>query len=472
MGNEITTAEKDLLAGAGVYSSQAKIGAEVPFFKRYTFTGSSQADQTANLLTSDSFRRYWSKGMTDNNHHSLLTTLADKVVPKELKMGNFPDTVSGIRVASPNEIEINALINKGKLDFTTPYRRQYGINDYELSGMNAEGNSIYSIKPDARNLNKTYWDLRNTGGAQLAEDRALLSILKYRNDDPASGLTRWVSNNSADDILGLSSELQRHTTAVDTQVMPNKPAKIIYRDGWMKPEMELSRRILKTNAELIDERNAILLANAQANRTTGVNFYIDSEGQIVPLQSRQVLNTADDIAPIGSNAEPTPFVARTDPLEEKQVGRIKYTRPANAPSGVSNQTTEVYGPPKFSDILKARGQQALGLGAKGLTALSVLATPFDAVSRRNEYFADYYEKNGKEPSDLMGAGMRLRAGIEPALNAATFGAYDTPRNIQGIMNTTTGLQEAQFIKSKNRLPTEEEKLKMLEAQYEYSGFYM
>ena len=471
MGNEKTNAEKNLYMGAGVYAPELATGAEIPFFKRYTFTGGSQAEQAANLMTSPSFRSYWSQGMTDNSHLGGFSRFTDKLVPKAVRMGDFPETVSGIRIDSPSETNVVNQINSKRLDFKTPYRPQFNPTDYELAGMNANGDPIYRVKLNATNLNKTYWDLRNTGGAQLEQDRALLSILKYRNTDPASGLSRYVSNNSVDETLGLASELERHTGARDTQVLsPTQPAKIKFRAGWMRPEMRISDAIMQTNAQLTDERNALLMADSQNRLGTAGKYFIDADGNFAIRPT--VSNPADDVAPIGANAEPRPFVARTTAGEERDVGRIRYTRPDNAPRGTPNQTTTVIGPPKFSDILKARGQQALKVGAKGLTGLTLLATPFDAVARRNQYFGDYYREHGEEPSNLMGAGIRLRAGLEPALNAATLGAYDTPRNVQGIMDTTTGLQEAEFYKANKRFPTEEERLQMLQDQYEYSGFYM
>ncbi len=470
MGNEKTNAEKNLYMGAGVYAPEIIPEANMPFFRRYVFTGPSQADQAANLMTSPSWRSYWSSGMTDNTHLTPFNRLTDRFYPEAIRMNDIPETVSGIRVANPSETQVNALINNNRLDFTTPYRPQYNMGDYELVGMNAEGNPIYRLKLNATNRNKTYWDLRNTRGAQPAGDRALLSILKYRNDDPASGLTRYVSNNAADETLGLSTELQRHTTAVDTQVMPNKPAKIFFRSGWLRPEMSLSQRILKTNAELEDERNAIILANAQAGKGRASDFYIDSEGNFV--KKPPVSNPADDVAPIGSEAKPRPFVATTNPREDRYAGRIRYTRPDGAPMGTPNQTTEIIGPPKFSDILKARGGQALRIGGRVLTGLTIAATPFDAKFRRDQYYTDFYNENQREPNALEGAGIRLRAGLEPALNAATFGAYDTPRNVQGIMDTTTSMQIEQFIKANRRPPNEQERAQMLQDQFQYSGFYM
>lgn len=471
MGNEKTNAEKNLYMGAGVYAPEIATGADVPFFKRYTFTGPSQADQAANLMTSPSFRSYWSQGMTDNSHLGRLSRFTDKLVPKAVRMGDFPETVSGIRIDSPSETNVVNQINSKRLDFTTPYKPQFRPSDYELVGMNANGEPIYRVKLNATNLNKTYWDLRNTGGAQLNQDRALLSILKYRNTDPASGLSRYVSNNSVDETLGLASELQRHTTATDTQVLsPNNPAKIKFRAGWMKPEMRISDGIMQTNALLTDERNALLLAESQNRLGTASKFFIDADGNLVLRPT--FANPADDVAPIGANAEPRPFVARTTAGEERDVGRIRYTRPDNAPRGTPNQTTTVIGPPKMTDILKARALQVARIGAKGLTGLTLLATPFDAVARRNQYFGDYYREHGEEPSNLMGAGIRLRAGLEPALNAATLGAYDTRRNVEGIFDTTRQMQEEEFIKTNRREPTEEERMKMLSDRYDYSGWYM
>ena len=455
MANEKTNAEKNLYMGAGVYAPEVATGAEIPFFRRYTFSGASQADEAAQLLSSPSFRSYWSQGMTDNNHLTRLGRALDRIVPKALRMGDIPETLSGVRVSNPNDIALTNAFNAGKLDFTTPYKPKFLPSDYQLSGMDAQGNNTYSLVPNAKNVNKTYWDLRNVRGAELAEDRALLSILKYRNNDPASGLTRYVANNNADDVFGLSEELARHTNQTsDFKVVPKSPAKIIFRDGWFRPQMDLSQRIMQANDVLEAERQAVVDAELMAG---GV---------------RPPVNAGEDVAPIGANAKPKPFVARTDANEERTVGRITNNYKRRGPKLPFDHTTEIYGPPKITDILKARGQQALRLGARGLTGLAILATPFDAVARRNEYFRDYYTEHGKEPSDLMGAGIRLRAGLEPVLNAATFGAYDTRRNVQGIMDTTTGLQEAEFIKANRREPTEKERGQMLQDQYQYSGFYM
>ena len=107
-----------------------------------------------------------------------------------------------------------------------------------------------------------------------------------------------------------------------------------------------------------------------------------------------------------------------------------------------------------------------------MSAFAIATTPFDALERRDRYFTDFYNKNKRDPNFLEDTGMRLRAGIEPALNAGTFGAYDTVRNVEKIMDNTTNMQVKEFVKSKGRMPTEKEKSKMLDDQFEYSGFYM
>jgi hypothetical protein len=65
---------------------------------------------------------------------------------------------------------------------------------------------------------------------------------------------------------------------------------------------------------------------------------------------------------------------------------------------------------------KYAGLGGIAVGG-GLTAI-------DAVNRRNENFTDFYNREKRDPSTLEDYGLRIKSGLEPALNMATFGMYD------------------------------------------------
>ena len=70
------------------------------------------------------------------------------------------------------------------------------------------------------------------------------------------------------------------------------------------------------------------------------------------------------------------------------------------------------------------GASALKFAGKAGTAAAVGVTPFDALSRRDKNFTDFYERTRRDPTYAENMMLRVQSGLEPALNLATFGAYD------------------------------------------------
>jgi len=396
--------------GSGITPRNLDKWSYTPFYKRNVFTGVDQANSAANLMTSDSFRNYWSQGMA-NPSRVPFEGFIDKVSGIE----PTPETYTGVRIESLNMDRIMAERNHRRLDFMKPYKPEYGSK--QLTGMDAMGRSTYSF---GGQKNPIYWDLANKAGAETLEDRALLSVLKYRNPDE-SGLTRYTLANSPRDTLDLAEEFRLHTTKVDTQVIsPTRPAKIMFRDGWFGPAIEKSNKIMDKNAIMEEERLAIDRANALDAR----QWQLIHKGQESPFQDSEY-----------SQPKPRPFVYSTNPAEERRVGRIEYTYPKKGEVMGSNQTTTIYGPPDKYAGLKTFGKNAYNVAQTGASYAAnglALAGAIDAgmsVPARHEA----YQRGGAN-WPLAQAGAQSDA----MMNFMTLGAWDSRHNNQGTYGDYTG----------------------------------
>jgi hypothetical protein len=340
-----------------------------PYFKKYVLTGEGQISKASDIITSPEFRRFWGGGS-----------------------GN----TTGVRVASEAMDNIVPMLSEG-FDLTSPYRPRYANSDLQLTGMDASGEPTYRPRPDARNINRTPWDLRNQQGAQPLDRRQLLALLKYRYKEPTIDLTRYVQGN-AGDRLAVAEELTANMTG-DAKVW-GKPARIVLRSGDFAPQVSESNAIMAENAAATAERNALL--NAETGPTRRGTLY-HTEGET---------NSAK------------PFYADTNPSEERSVGRIRGTWQRGQPSHLTEHTLDLYGPASWKDIAKARGAQLANIGGKLLVGAGVALTPFDAVNRRNLNFNEFYQIHGREPTEGEAYKLAVLSGLEPALNAATFGLYD------------------------------------------------
>ncbi len=58
------------------------------------------------------------------------------------------------------------------------------------------------------------------------------------------------------------------------------------------------------------------------------------------------------------------------------------------------------------------------------TAAAIGLAPYDALSRRELNFTDFYNRYRRDPTYEENMGLRIQSGVEPILNLATFGMYD------------------------------------------------
>ncbi len=401
--------------GSGITPRNLDRWAYTPFYKRNVFTGVDQANSAANLMTSDSFRSYWSQGMTNPSRVPF-----EGLISKISGMDPLPETYTGIRVDNMNMDRIMAQRNHRKLDFLTPYKPQYGSQ--ELTGMDAMGRPTYNYKGLK---NPIYWDLANKAGAETLEDRALLSVLKYRNPDE-SGLTRYTLANSPRDTLDLAEELRLHTTKVDTQVItPTRPAKIMFRDGWFGPAIDRAKRVMDRNAILEEERLAIERADETDLRR----------------KSNLMHKGVEDPFPDSAEPQPRPrpFAVGTNPAEERRVGKIEYTYPKKGEVMGSNQTTTIYGPPDRYAGLRTFATNATNVartgfsyGMSGLGLYGAIDAGMSVPTRHEAYQSagnNWLLSQAGAQSDAM-------------LNFMSMGAWDSRFNTGGTRGDYRGAMSA------------------------------
>jgi hypothetical protein len=402
--------------GSGITPRNLDKWANIPFYKRNVFTGVDQANSAANLMTSDSFRSYWSQGMTNPSRVPF-----EGLINKISGMDPLPETYTGIRVDNMNMDRIMAQRNNKRLDFLTPYKSQYGTQ--ELIGMDEMGRPTYRYSGQK---NPIYWDLANKAGAETLENRALLSVLKYRNPDE-SGLTRYTLANSPRDTLDLAEELRLHTTKVDTQVItPTRPAKIMFRDGWFGPAIDRANRIMDRNSILTGERLAI----ERADETD------------LKRKSNLMHKGVEDPFPDSAEPQPRPrpFAVGTNPAEERRVGKIEYTYPTKGEVMGSNQTTTIYGPPEKYAGLRTLATNATNVartgasyGMSGLALYGAIDSGMSVPARHEAYQSagnNWLLSQAGAQSDAM-------------LNFMSMGAYDANRfNTGGTRGDYRGAMSA------------------------------
>ena len=383
----------------------------VPFYKKNVFTGAAQADQAANLITSESFKNFWSRGIVN---------------PSGAEM------VQGVRLNSPYGDAFNIKQWEGRTNYTTPD-----------SGFKPNAKNIRMSSPDGVFSNgngmrpsHTLWDLRNSRGAEVFEDRKALATLKYRQ--PAMGVQRYVSASGPEDLLGVSSELEKGTSRNYTSGV--KPSKIVLRTGPYADARTASTQLLLTNESLFAERMAIADSeNAKLLNKFGRPIALDRFGNPVEVGPVGAL----DEAPIVSDAKQRPYLLPADGNAERTVGTIKRDTVSGVQAGrpfveeMPTTTTTVYGPPDKSAQWMARGKQALHIGGKALAVVGGALEVANVPDRVKGYYMNALKNDPNWRPDASDKfGMSLFAGLESSANFATMGFYDQRERI--VRDATSG----------------------------------
>lgn len=403
--------------GSGITPRNLDRWAYTPFYKRNVYTGPSQYDQAANLMTSDSFRSYWSQGMT-NQSRVPFEGLISKISGTE----PLPDTTTGVRL--DNKLRDVTFINRnhGRLDTTTPTTGFVKGSDNIRVYFGDELQSNHKVP------SRTYWDLRNQRGALPEPERQVLSVLKYHNTDPKTGLTRYVSNNTSDDLFGLSAELEASGKG-PYGVRANFPVSIMTRDAWAARSLEKSDELMSLNAQMEMERDAIIMGEARQH-------FLLKGTSAGPAD----LDTPD------YSARPRPFVMPTAPQEERRVGRMtrdvvrgvdKNGKPWVDP--LPSTTTTVYGPPEKYAGLRTLATNATNVartgfsyGMSGLGLYGAIDAGMSVPTRHEAYQSagnNWLLSQAGAQSDAM-------------LNFMTMGAWDNRLHTGGTRGDYRGAMSA------------------------------
>lgn len=72
-----------------------------------------------------------------------------------------------------------------------------------------------------------------------------------------------------------------------------------------------------------------------------------------------------------------------------------------------------------------RTLEALAIqGGRAVQGVGIALTAADAVNRRDLNFTDFYNREHRDPTTLEDYALRIKSGLEPVANVATFGMYD------------------------------------------------
>ena len=120
-----------------------------------------------------------------------------------------------------------------------------------------------------------------------------------------------------------------------------------------------------------------------------------------------------------------PFVSVAQGLAEKDEFLEIMQKGFSSPKTAANFANNYIQNPATRGMVNAEmGASALKFAGKAATAAAVGLTPFDALNRRDRNFTDFYQTTGRDPTYEENMVLRIKSGLEPALNLATFGAYD------------------------------------------------
>ena len=383
-----------------------------PFFKRNVYTGMSQADQAANLMTSDSFRNYWSKGATASG-----------------------EGITGIRLNNPRQDFGITQLNEGRVNTERPF---YGNQSKPTKGST---NGVLKFS-GLRNTDPTYWDLRNQAGAPIKADRDALALLKYRVQN--NGNTRYVSNNGYGDLLGLSAEIQPNGTM--NPISYRFPADLRFRYNSSAQPLLTADAIMDYNRQLQWERDLFAYSSLMKNgkfpnlESGNVNNRVGARGPLYSIPENLDVPTPQE-------ARPRPFALPTNPSQERRVGRITQNvvtgvfangRPWTDPLPNSTTTT-IYGPPDKYAGLKTALKNTAYVGAKVLAVVGGALEVARVPDRVKGYYINALKDNPNWRPDASDKfGMSLFAGVETAANFATMGLYDVSPQIRKDATSTAG----------------------------------
>jgi hypothetical protein len=437
----------------------------VPFYKKNVFTGAAQADQAANLVTSPSFQRFWSGGGNQIDNTSLVrvdSVTRDYQATELRSSGKYNIDVTPQRVARPRIPTPPSGIRP--IEFFNGMPRLSETGAFVPSEM-------HSVWPELDPQEQAWWDdavkkrgealhqagrvnarvsdvpieIRNIGGALVREDRQLLSLLNYHQDQ--YGTVRMVNASSPSNLLGVAAELGENANigqgGRQFAPMHNRPNQIRYLTT-QNPDVALSvansRRVLEAGE----------LLRVQGDAVAGSSFFykdalnLSKYPQGIRPSPLLPATPFSDIPLVAKNPVGVPSVPLAD--EGRKVGRItrntvrgvdKFGRPFT--ESLPETTTTVYGPPDKSAQWAARGKQALHIGGKTLAVIGGALEVANVPDRVKGYYMNALKNDPNWRPDASDKfGMSLFAGLEASANFATMGFYDQKDRIATDMTSGAG----------------------------------
>lgn len=468
-----------------------------PFFKRNVFTGMSQADQAANLITSPSFQNFWSRGGNQIDNISAIrieSPTRERQITQLISQGKFnldtklspspkyPIPPEGIRMIDKafydnkenfylkgnQKIEIpyhlrveNAPSKWGNMNYDwhpdSPYRPSSNQGTYPL--LTHEEHNWWKEKlqgggKDSLGLRQGGWNeryrdwlnlkaahenvplaLRNTSGAMVREDRQLYSLLRHYTDI-AEG-NRGVNASSPSNLQGVSAELSTHS-----QYGKFSPS-IANNNRW-------TNNILFTSSPSADL--ATDTRNAQRVLGAGDTYRLNERALSVSQPdlkstSANFMNSSSGLLDVAEQ-EPEALVLRRKAIDEaRRVGRItkdsvSFIDKKTGQVGydpLPTTTTTIYGPPDKYAGLKTALKNTAYVGAKVLAVVGGALEVARVPDRVKGYYINALKDNPNWRPDASDKfGMSLFAGVETAANFATMGLYDVSPQIRKDATSTAG----------------------------------
>jgi hypothetical protein len=429
-----------------------------PFYKRYTFTGASQADQAANLITSPSFQNFWSGGGSQADYTTgvrvdslkrdaelgrhprrrnidfkpnipakpQLPTPPPHIRPIQLDQFGYPLTQNPMRGISDHlglgattaaEMAEGGMFVPAKFQDIWPHmsaeeQAWWHERTRGIGKGNNYNNLVANWQASKNAVSEVPIDLRDIRGALPRDQRMLVNTLNYGMDantvkymvDTPSGrfddkTLRLVNASSPSNMAGVSEELSQFTG--DTFKSGRYvPPSVRHRSGIMllsstSPDLPLA---LHESRSVLAEAQQIR-NEYDAMRSTE-NWMTNTAKQPFTRPSPLPATTYLDIPEV--NKDPFPVNTATFKENARRVGTITPLE-INGDTSRATRTT-VYGPPVKGMGVETALNNTLHYGGKVLGVAGGVLEGTSVPRRSYELINDFRRMKGEpimtQPYDI------------------------------------------------------------------------
>lgn len=473
----------------------------VPFYKKYTFTGVSQTDQAANLITSPSFTSFWSGGGSqadlttgmrlDSETRDVhlakqlrsrdidytpnipkkptLPTPPPHIRPIKLDTWGYPLTQNplkglgehlGLGLETAQEAFEHGMFVPAKHGDIWPlmtaeeqawwHQKVRGIGE----GLNYN-NQVSNWQAAKSATHSVPIELRNIPSALPRNERMLVNTLHYGMDAGVAPYLianpnqrhadlknfRLVNASDPSNLSGVSQELGDYAG-----YGPNRsrgryvPSDARHKTGIMlvsSSNPELPLN-LRESRRVLAEAGQMRLENKAIIETGSYLEKIDDVPKARPVHKINNLHIGGPLPQ--TPLDDIPPVVR----DEFNVGAERYREGARRVGTITtdaakNTTMNVYGPPDKYAQWRARGMQALNVGGKILLGAGIVGETMNTPSRLQQYYMNALKEDPNWRPDISDKiGMSFAAGVENAINFGTMGFYDQRERIFNDMTAGAG----------------------------------